>query len=132
MSPGVREESPPPRRRVTARQAQRVSSPTAAIRKSADTESPTSDIGAIYLRTLFRAQLRLAIVCCVGFALTVATAAVIIATVPTLHETYVGGVPWSWVLQAYGMYPIVALFAALYVRAATRNEKSYRLLEESG
>lgn len=94
------------------------------------TESVPGDVGVIYLRTLIRAQLRLAIACCVGFVATMTTAAVLIATMPTLHDTYVFGVPWSWALQAYGMYPLIFLFAVIYVRSAARNEHRYRSLEE--
>jgi putative solute:sodium symporter small subunit len=87
------------------------------------------DASAIYLRTLIRAQLRLAVTLAIGFAVTITLAAVVIAAVPILHEADVWGVPWSWLLQAYGMYPIVAACAVVYVRSATRNERRYRSLE---
>jgi hypothetical protein len=123
----ARDVPPPPRRRITGppRRAQ-----VAGTRRPADAAGASRDIGAIYLRSLIRAQLRLAVVCCVGFVLSLAGAAMIIATVPALHESYVFGVPWSWALQAYGMYPLILAFAVIYARGAGRNEQRYRSLEE--
>lgn len=83
----------------------------------------------MYLRTLMRAQLRLGVTLAIGFALTLTVASIAVAATPVLHTTTVLGVPWSWALQAYGMYPIVVTFALLYVRAARRNERRYRSLE---
>ena len=76
-----------------------------------------------------RAQLRLAITLVVAFLLTLAVCSVAIALIPALHVEMVFGVPWSWGLQAYGMYPLVVIFAVIYVRAAGRNERRYRSLE---
>lgn len=89
------------------------------------------DASAVYIRTLMRAQLRLAITLAVAFLLTLAAFSVAIAIIPVLHVESVFGVPWSWALQAYGMYPLVVIFAAIYVRAAGRNERRYRSLESS-
>jgi len=92
-------------------------------------DSGIPDASAVYLRTLMRAQLRLAITLAATFALTLAAFSVAIAVIPVLHVETVFGVPWSWALQAYGMYPLVVIFAAIYVRAAGRNERRYRSLE---
>lgn len=89
------------------------------------------DASDVYLRTLIRVQLRLGITLAVAFLLTLAAFSVAIALIPALHEHAVFGVPWSWALQAYGMYPLVVIFAAIYVRAAGRNERRYRSLETS-
>jgi hypothetical protein len=135
MSPAIRDDPPPPRRRITAPPTPRPPSSGRAARLGRDTDAETAsagDVEVIYLRTLVRAQLRLGIVCCLGFAVSITVAAILIATMPGLRETNVAGVPWSWVLQAYGMYPLLALFAALYVHAAGRNEKRYRALGEEG
>lgn len=113
-----------PRRRVTA--AQRTT-PDGVIAQDSDGGIP--DASAVYLGTLIRAQLRLATTLAIGFAVTLAAASTAIALIPALHMTTIFGVPWSWALQAYGMYPIVVLFALVYVRAARRNEQRYRSLE---
>ena len=39
------------------------------------------------------------------------------------------GVPVSWLLLAVGVYPLALTVAALYVRAASRNESRYRSLD---
>lgn len=123
---GSRRLPPPARQRVTGPR-----SPPPGT-KPAEAGAPSRDVGAIYLRTLVRAQLRLAVVCCVGFIVALAAAGALIATVPALQQGALFGVPLAWLLQAYGLYPLIALFAVLYVRAAARNERRYRLLEESG
>ena len=113
-----------PRRRVMA--------PRRAMRASLEPRSADSgipDASAVYLGTLIRAQLRLATTLAIGFVLTLAAASIAIAVIPVLQVATIFGVPWSWVLQAYGMYPLVALFALVYVRAAGRNEQRYRSLE---
>ena len=119
---------PPARQRVTG---PRSVAPSAGA-KPVEVVAHSRDVGAIYLRTLIRAQLRLAVVCCAGFILALTAAGTLIATVPALQQESLFGVPLAWLLQAYGLYPLIALFAVLYVRAAARNEKRYRLLEENG
>lgn len=128
---------PLPRVRVTrARREFPVAGDNEASPESAP-EAPVAagEFGGIYLRTLFRAQLRLAVTMAVlgGLGvLTITGAAVVIAAVPALNDITVFGVPVSWVVQAYGMYPMFILLAGIYMRAASRNEKRYRLLEQSG
>lgn len=114
----------PGRVRVTAQPRTVHAAPLAPAVDSSPTEA-----SALYLRTLIRAQLRLGITLAAGFAVTLAAASIIVATTPVLRRTTVLGVPWSWALQAFGMYPIVAVFAVFYVRAARRNERRYRSLE---
>ena len=41
-----------------------------------------------------------------------------IALVPGLDDTYLAGVPVSWVLLGVGIYPLVITVGALYLRAA--------------
>lgn len=110
--------------RVTARPRAVRAAPTVVA-----VETSLTEASALYLRTLIRAQLRLGIALAIGFGATLAIASIVVASTPILHTTSVGGVPWAWVLQAFGMYPIVAVFAVFYVRAAHRNERRYRSLE---
>lgn len=126
MSAGA-DRSPLPRERVTAPRRGRTSVPSLG-----DLPDPAGEVPTIYLRALIRVQLRLAVACAAGFVLTLAVAAVLIAVIPVLGENSVFGVPWAWALQAYGMYPLIAAFAVLYVTATTRNEKRWRSLVEDG
>ena len=53
-----------------------------------------------------------------------------IALVPALDDTFLLGVPLSWVLLGAGIYPLAITVGVLYVRAAARNEARYRSLSE--
>jgi hypothetical protein len=103
---------------------------TARGRAGAGGPGPTSDVEAVYVRSLIRSQLRLAIVCAVAFVAATAVYAIAVALLPALDETFLAGVPVSWLLLGLGVYPLAITVAALYVRTATRNEARYRSLAE--
>jgi uncharacterized membrane protein (DUF485 family) len=115
--------------RVTA---PRAGSPAASSRPASRNaaEAPTSDIAGVYVRSLIRSQLRLGVVFAVGFAAATALFVLAIAFVPELDTTFVAGVPASWLLLGVGVYPLAITVAALYLRAASRNEARYRSLTE--
>lgn len=114
------ESGPLPRRRVEIPR----DDPAPARRLWEVPGIPSSE--AARVRGLVRAQLRLALVLLAGFAVTMALAATAIAVIPWLHEATVLGVPWSWMLQAYGLYPLVVGFAVAFVAAAGRLERRFR------
>lgn len=122
--PGPVDDVPRPRVRVTAptRTAPTGDGPLTTS-KAAESEAE-----AVFVRGLIRAQLRLAVGHAIGCCLGIAVLAVVAATLPPLHTATLWGVPWSWILQAYGPYPLVAAFGFAYVRAAVRNEQRYRAL----
>lgn len=136
---------PPPRVRVTASRVSALGEPSATNRSGladarratgatgatgrSDASDPT-DVHAVYVRSLIRSQLRLALVCAIGFVAATALFVVAIAWAPALDATFVAGVPVSWLLLAVGVYPLALTIAAVYVRAATRNEAQYRSLAE--
>lgn len=93
-------------------------------------DAPTSDIAGVYVRSLIRSQLRIAVVFAIGFASATALFVLAIALVPELDVTFVFGVPLSWLLLGAGVYPLAITVGALYLRAATRNESRYRSLTE--
>nr|WP_204318899.1 DUF485 domain-containing protein [Microbacterium sp. B35-04] len=103
-------------------------SPRPVSRNAAD--APTSDIAGVYVRSLIRSQLRLGVVFAVGFAAATALFVLAIAFVPAFDTTFVLGVPVSWLLLGVGVYPLAITVAALYLRAASRNEARYRSLTE--
>ncbi len=123
-------DAPPPRPRV------RVTAPRAGAAASTrpiglvGTEAPTSDIRGVYVRSLIRSQLRLGVVMAVGFVVATALFVLAIAVAPELDETFVAGVPLSWLLLGIGVYPLTITVGGLYVRAAARNEARYRSLTE--
>ncbi len=121
--------TPPARVRVTA--PRRTGGGTSArTLRSSGTDDPAGDISAVYVRSLIRSQLRLAITVGVGFAVATVLFVLAIALVPGLDDTYLVGVPLSWVLLGAGIYPLVITVGALYLRAAARNEARYRSLTE--
>ena len=103
---------------------------SARLVRSGGTDDPASSIAAVYVRSLIRSQLRLAVTVAVGFAVATVLFVLAIALVPGLDDTYLAGVPVSWVLLGAGIYPLAITVGALYLRAAGRNEARYRSLTE--
>lgn len=103
---------------------------TARLRTVVVDGRPVAEVESVYVRGLVRAQFRLAIGCLAGFLVTAGALGVVLLTVQSLNEVVWFGVPLAWLLHAYGFYPIIFVFAAVYVRAASRNERRYRLLRE--
>lgn len=121
---------PPPRVRVTAPRPGGGGASDRPLPPHAR-GGPTSDIAGVYVRSLIRSQLRLAIVFAVGFAAATTLFVLAIAFVPALDSSFVFGVPASWLLLGVGVYPLALTVAGLYVRAAARNEARYRSLTEA-
>lgn len=114
----------PPRPRV------RVTSPrTGATRRRHVTGATEIDaqtgIGEVYMSSLLRAQLRLAIVVLLLLTLLLAGLPVVFVTWPGLVGVQVLGMPLPWVLLAFAVYPFLLALAWVYVRAAERNERDF-------
>lgn len=118
----------PKRVRVTADLPAR--RPVAFTRGIALPGAPVDEADAVYARALMRSQLRLALGTVAGFVLVVVALTLTIALIPEIGEVLVWGLPLSWLLQAYAFYPIILVFAVLYVRTAARNERRYRALRD--
>jgi uncharacterized membrane protein (DUF485 family) len=123
-------DAPPPRVRVTAPRPGSAAASDRPIITGGHADAPTSDIAGVYVRSLIRSQLRIAVVFAVGFASATTLFVLAIALVPELDATFVAGVPLSWLLLGVGVYPLAITVGALYLRAATRNESRYRSLTE--
>lgn len=119
---------PPKRVRVTADLPDR--RPTTLTRGIALPGTPVDEADAVYARALMRSQLRLALGTVAGFVLVVIALTLTIALIPEIGQLLVWGLPLSWLLQAYAFYPIIVVFAVLYVRTAARNERRYRALRD--
>jgi hypothetical protein len=112
----------PARVRVTApRSSNRRRQPrTAATEIDAQTE-----VGAIFVRSLLRAQLRAA-------AATLSLVVVLIGLLPLVFHQAPGladqtllGMPLPWVLLAFGIYPVLFLIGRWHVRRAERIEAAF-------
>jgi hypothetical protein len=82
-------------------------------------------IGAIFMSSLVRAQLRLAV-------LVIATLVAVLGGLPLAFRLLPGpasvqvlGMPLPWVLLGFAAYPFFVVVAWLYVRAAERNERDF-------
>ncbi|SDP08810.1 hypothetical protein SAMN04487914_10390 [Arthrobacter sp. ok909] len=94
----------------------------AALREAAE----ESDAGQLFVRSLIRSQLRLALVVALGFLLILLAFPLMLGLVPGLADSTIAGLPFDWVLLGAGIYPVIGLSAWLYVRTAARNEARYR------
>jgi len=118
----------PKRVRVTADLPDR--RPATFTRGIALPGAPVDEADAVYARALMRSQLRLALGTVAGFVVVVIALTLTIALIPEVGQVMVWGLPLSWLLQAYAFYPIIVVFAVLYVRTAARNERRYRALRD--
>jgi putative solute:sodium symporter small subunit len=123
-------DQPPARVRVTSPWTER---PRLSPRRSAASEiDAQSEVGEIYVGTLLRAQLRLAVSILVALALTIGILPLVFIVVPSLTSRHVLGMPVSWGILAFGCYPVLVLLAWRYVRLAERNERAFaRVVERS-
>ena len=112
------------------RPRERVTAPEATTSRAEAREGPI-DIGTVYVRSLVRSQLRLAVACAAGFAVLLVGFGASFVLVPDLGSLLVLGVPVSWLMLGFGGYPLVIGIAVIYVRAARRNEAGYLALSGS-
>lgn len=114
-------DSPPPRVRVTGpprRPAGRRTPATSEI----DAES---EIGAVYMASLLREQLRLALLVLTALALTIGALPLVFHLFPELSATRVYGMPLSWLLLGVLSYPWLLTLGWFYVRRAERTERDF-------
>lgn len=113
--------NPAPRVRVTAPAAGRPRRTTVA--REIDAQSP---VGEVYMRSLVRSQLRLALGLLLVLVLTVGALPLLFVLVPWLQHGRVLGVPLAWLLLGGGCYPVIIALAVVYVRRAERNERAFQ------
>jgi hypothetical protein len=114
-------EQPPRRVRVTSER-------TGAVHRRVTARSEIdaqTQLGEIYMTSLLRAQLRLAGLVIGALVLLVGGLPVAFRLLPGLMSRDVLGMPLSWVLLAFAVYPLLFLLGWLYVRAAERNERDF-------
>lgn len=114
---------PQPRVRITS---PRTTQPRTRPRPSVEAEiDAQSEIGEIYMRSLLRAQLRLALGVLLVLAVTVGALPLMFHLAPGFFRRPVLGMPLSWMILAIGVYPLLVLLAWRYVRSADRNEQAF-------
>ena len=130
MSGVAPEPAPAPGPRVRVR----VTAPRSGESHATATGHPDlvrSDTETVYVRSLIRSQLRLAVVCAAGFVVSLGMLWLVLALAPGLDGVIVAGVPVSWLLLAFGGYPAIIAFALIFIVASSRNEAGYRSLMDA-
>lgn len=118
---------PPRRERVTSPQT----SAARARRVSRGSEIDSrSRLGEIYVSSLLGAQLRLGLGVLAVVTGVLGSLPVLFRLVPALGATEVLGMPLSWVLLAFAVYPFLFACGWVYVRRAERNERAFATMLE--
>jgi hypothetical protein len=117
---GPPEGGPPQRVRVTGPRTGRPRRTSVASEIDAQTA-----VGEIYMRSLMRTQLRLALGVVAVLALTVGALPVLFQVFPGMRTARLAGIPLPWLLLGLVVYPFLVLLAWVYVRRAERNEQSF-------
>jgi hypothetical protein len=82
-------------------------------------------LGEVYMRSLIRSQLRLALFVCTALACLVGGLPLVFMLAPRLRDARLLGVPLPWVLLAGLIYPMFVGCAWWYVRQAERTEQDF-------
>ncbi|GAA3289073.1 hypothetical protein ACFFON_15185 [Arthrobacter citreus] len=113
---------PPARVRVTAPRNAPASADPNSVSRELDEQT---EVGELFTGSLIRSQLRLAMVVAGGFLLILLGVPVLLAFLPVIADLTVFTVPAPWILLGAGVYPLVIICGALYVRSASRNEQRF-------
>ena len=123
---GTSEQPPPPRVRVTAPRADVRRRPQLLVQEIDE----QTELGAVYVRSLLWAQLRLAAGILAAMGLTIGCLPLLFTLAPELLSRTFLGMPLTWGLLGFLVYPLLLLLGWVYVRRAERNERSFADLVE--
>jgi hypothetical protein len=115
-------EPAPQRERVTGPARNRAGSHRVEPAREIDEQTA---VGEIYMRSLMRSQLRLAVVVLVTLAVTLGGLPLVFVVVPGARDYHILGVPLMWLLLGMLVYPALVLLGWFYVRQAERNERAF-------
>ncbi|MGH8892804.1 MAG: hypothetical protein ACRDWY_05790 [Actinomycetes bacterium] len=87
-------------------------------------------LGEVYMASLIRAQLRLAVGVLLILAVLLGGLPVMLVLEPVLSDVSVLGIPLPWLLLGVLVHPVLIGGAYLYVRTAERNEHDFSDLVE--
>lgn len=87
-----------------------------------DAQTP---VGEVYMRSLMRSQLRLALGVTALLGAGVGSLPALFAVLPSLRHHHLLGVPVPWLLLGFVVYPCLLALGWLYVRQAERNEQAF-------
>ena len=115
-------QQPPPRVRVTGPPRRRADVVRSAGTREIDAETA---LGEVFMRSLLREQLMLAVRVLVALALTLGLVPVAFHLVPGLGDVEVGPVPLAWLLLGGLTYPWLLFLGWSYVRRAEGHERDF-------
>ncbi len=115
-------EQPPPRVRVTGPPRRRADVVRSTGTREIDAQTA---LGEVFMRSLLREQLLLAVRVLVGLALSLGLLPVLFHLVPSLGEVRVGPMPLAWLLLGLLTYPWLVLLGWFYVRRSEANERDF-------
>jgi drug/metabolite transporter (DMT)-like permease len=84
-----------------------------------------TELGVTMIRSLRRAQLRLALVVGLGVAVVLGAIPLVFLAFPEVREARVGGLSVGWVLLGVLAFPAIWLAGWAYVRAAEHDEAAF-------
>lgn len=121
-------ERPPERVRVSGPPRRRSGDPVLPRGRQIDAETR---LGAIYLGSLLREQLRLALLSLAALLVVLGGLPLLFWLRPGLAEVRLLGMSLPWLLIGVAAYPFLVLVGWRYVRAAERNEADFADLVET-
>ena len=116
------EPTPPRRVRVVSPRTAARAAAHRPVRREIDEQTI---VGEVYMRSLVRLQLRLAVGVCLIFAVLLGGLPILFTLEPGLSKTHWLGVPLPWLLLGVVVYPVLVVTAWFYVRQAERNERDF-------
>ena len=96
-----------------------------SLRSAAREIDAQTRLGEVYMSSLIRSQLRLALLALAALTVFVGGIPLVFWLAPDLSDIEVLAVPLPWLLLAFAVYPFLLLVGWLYVRAAERNERAF-------
>ena len=112
----------PQRVRVTRTRTATTSARRPSLRTEITSQSP---LGAAYLSSLMRAQLRLSLTVVATLTVVLGALPLLFAIVPATRRLEVLGLPLPWVILGLLVYPAAVISARQYTRAAERIEAQF-------
>ena len=104
---------------------------TPHLRRSVQQEIDESTaVGEVYMRSLIRSQLRLALVVVFTLILSVGALPIVFITFDSVTTYRIFGVPLPWWILGLVVYPFLITLGLLYTRQAERAERDFAELVE--
>jgi hypothetical protein len=122
LGPGTPDAAPPSRVRVTSPRTAAARTRATSIASEIDEQTP---LGEVYITSLMRSQLRLALGVAAVVAVTLGGLPMLFRLWPELGRVHVLGVPVPWVLLTVVAFAEILVLGRVYVRQAERNEESF-------